>query len=98
MANIVLGVFSQKDNAEEAIDKLESRGYNPKDISILMKDSKEAKQMHDDTGAGDVVKGATAGAGTGAVVGGIAGFLAGTVIPGLGGFLIGGPIGAALGL
>ncbi len=98
MANIVLGIFSEKDKAEEAITKLESTGYNPKDMSIVMKDTKEAKEMSENTGADDVMKGVTAGAGTGAVVGGIAGFLAGTVLPGLGGFLIGGPIGAALGL
>lgn len=97
MSTIVLGVFSDKINAENAISELEARDYNPKDMSILMKDTAQAREVADDTGA-SVTEGAVKGAGTGAVVGGIAGFLAGTVLPGLGGFLIGGPIGAALGL
>lgn len=95
--SVVLGVFSDGDMAENAILKLEDRGYSPKDMSILMKDTKVARGISENTGA-DVAQGAVKGAGTGAVLGGLAGFLAGTVIPGLGGFLIGGPIGAALGL
>ncbi len=98
MSNIVLGVFSERVSAEDAISKLEAKGYNPKDMSILMKDKAEGKDLSSDTGASNVAEGAVSGAGTGAVVGGIAGLLAGTVLPGLGGFLIGGPIGAALGL
>ena len=95
--SVVLGVFSNEANAESAITKLETRGYNPKDMSILMKDTAGAKRISDDTGA-NMAEGALKGASTGAVVGGVAGFLAGTVLPGLGGFLIGGPIGAAIGL
>lgn len=95
--SVVLGVFSNEANAENAIVKLEDRGYNPKDMSILMKDKEGARRISDDTGA-DVAEGAVKGAGTGALLGGVAGFLAGTALPGLGGFLIGGPIGAALGL
>lgn len=97
MSVVVLGVFSDSDLAEDAIFKLEDRGYSPKDMSILMKDTGAARDISENTGA-NVAEGAVKGAGTGAVVGGVAGFLAGTVIPGLGGFLIGGPIGAALGL
>lgn len=95
MSYVVLGVFSDSENAEDAIYKLENRGYNPKDMSILMKDTGAAKDISKNTGA-SVADGAVSGAGTGAVVGGLTGFLAGTVLPGLGGFLIGGPIGAAL--
>lgn len=95
--SVVLGVFGDEINAENAIRKLEARGYNTKDMSILMKDKSAAKRVSDNTGA-RVAEGAAAGAGTGAVVGGITGLLAGTVLPGLGGLLIAGPIGAALGL
>lgn len=97
MDKLVLGLFQDKDAAEQAIDTLQSDGFDTKNISIAMKDNKEAKDMGNSTGAtvaGDAATGAT----TGAVVGGVAGFLAGTVMPALGGFLIGGPIGAALGL
>src|SRR4051812_7629024 len=98
MSKIILGVFSDRQDAESAIQKLEAEDYDPKDMSIVMRDQRNAKDISENTGVDDVMSGATAGAGTGAVVGGIAGFLAGTVLPGLGGFLIGGPIGAALGL
>lgn len=97
MSIVILGVFSNRVNAENAISELEAQSYNPKDMSILMKDSKEAKVISDNTGA-SVAEDTMKGASTGAVVGGVAGFLAGTLLPGLGGFLIGGPIGAALGL
>jgi uncharacterized membrane protein len=97
MSKTILGIFQETKAVEDVIQKLEDKGLNPKDISIVMKDRKEAEKVGDNTGA-DVAGGALSGAATGAVVGGIAGLLAGTVLPGLGGFLIGGPIGAALGL
>ena len=97
MTHTVLGVFPKRKDAEEAIKHLEEDGYNPKDISIVMKDSGEKKTLEDNTGA-NVAGGALSGATTGAVVGGITGLLAGTVMPALGGLIIGGPIGAALGL
>jgi hypothetical protein len=95
---MILGIFSDRERAENLITQLETRGYNPKDISILMKIRDEAREMSESTGVGDVAEGALAGATTGAVVGGLAGLLASTILPGLGGFFIGGPIGAALGL
>lgn len=97
MTKTLLGVFQDRTDVEEAIDKLQANGLNPKDFSIVMKDKREAEDIGEDTGA-DIANSALAGATTGAAVGGIAGLLAGTVLPGLGGFLIGGPIGAALGL
>jgi uncharacterized membrane protein len=97
MTKTVLGIFPQTSDAELAIKHLEEDGYNPKDISIVMKDKGTQQTLEHSTGA-NVTGGALSGATTGAVVGGIAGLLAGTVLPALGGFLIGGPIGAALGL
>ncbi len=97
MTHTVLGVFSNRGDAEKAIKHFEEDGYNPKDISIVMKDKGEQKTLETNTGA-NVAGGAISGATTGAVIGGIAGLLAGTVLPGLAGFLIGGPIGAAIGL
>jgi uncharacterized membrane protein len=97
MKKMVLGIFSTRQYAEEALNALESKGYNPKDISILMKDKKQGKELAEDTGT-SVAGGAVSGATTGAVIGGIAGLLAATVLPGIGAFLIGGPIAAALGL
>ncbi len=97
MANTIFGIFSERDSAEDAINNLKSKGYNPKDISIVMKDRTEGKELAEDTGT-DVVEGAVAGATSGAVLGGLAGLVASIALPGLGAFFIGGPIAAALGL
>jgi uncharacterized membrane protein len=98
MIKTVLGVFDNTAEAEAALKKLETEGFNPKDMSIIMKDTNESQRVAQNTGA-NVADGVAAGATTGAVLGTIAGLLVGIgaiVIPG--GFLIGGPIAAALGL
>lgn len=92
----VLGVFQSNENAELAIKDLESHGYNPKDISIIMQDKRKAEELSRDTGtsvAGNTVSGAVAGI----VIGGIAGLASVLLFPGIGPFLIGGPIASALG-
>jgi len=96
----ILAVFEDRKNAEDAINDLESHGYNPKDISIMLNDSKDRDVIVENTGA-SVADGTVGGATTGAVVGGLAGLLIGVgaiAIPGIGALLIGGPIAAALGL
>lgn len=100
MSNIlktVLAIFTDENDAKDAVNTLESEGYNPKDVSIVMKDKQGAKDMSADTGS-DVVEGAVSGATTGAVVGGLAGLVASFMLPGLGALFVGGPIAAALGL
>lgn len=98
MVKTILGVFDNSADAESAIKSLESLGFNPKDVSIVVNDKNEGQQLAKNTGA-DIAGGAASGATTGAVVGGLAGLLIGIgaiAIPG--GFLIGGPIASALGL
>jgi hypothetical protein len=98
MNKMVLGVFHDRTHAEDGISELERLGYNPKDISIVMRDQGQAEELAADTGA-DVVGGATTGAVTGGALGALAGLLvANGILPGLGTVLIGGPIAAALGL
>jgi len=100
MAQMILSTFSEKTHAEDAINDLEKRGFNPKDISIVMKSTEEATTVVENTGA-SVADGMTAGATTGGVIGGLTGLLIGIgaiVVPGIGGLLIGGPIASALGL
>lgn len=97
---MVLGIINSRDIAEETIDDLEQSGFNPKDISIVMQDTSEAKEIHKSTGA-DVTEGAVSGATTGGIIGGVAGLLVGVgaiAVPGIGALLIGGPLAAALGL
>jgi hypothetical protein len=100
MDKTIFGIFADREHAESAINELESKGFNTKDISIIMRDQDQAQEIHHNTGA-NVAGGAASGATTGAVVGGIAGLLIGIgaiTIPGIGGLLVGGQIAAALGL
>ncbi len=95
-----LGMFANRSDAEGAIDHLKTAGYDAKGMSIIMKDSGEAHEVANSTGA-NVTAGAVSGATTGGVIGGIAGLLIGIgaiAIPGIGALLIGGPLAAALGL
>lgn len=96
----MIGVFSDRTEAEDAIDELKNADYDAKDISVVTRDRDDAQVIHDNTGStmgGDIATGAT----TGAVIGGLAGLLIGIgaiAIPGIGGLLIAGPLAAALGL
>jgi uncharacterized membrane protein len=97
MARVVLGVFEDKLNADDALSHLEREGFDTKDISIIMRDSDGEV-----SGRGsNVLGGAVGGATTGGVLGGLAGLLIGVgaiAVPGIGALLIGGPIAAAIGL
>lgn len=102
MPQMILGVFPTRDKAENAITRLQENGFNPKDISIIMKDpgSNETINTNADNPS-PVAQGFTSGVATGGVIGALAGLLIGVgaiVVPGIGGLLIGGPIAAALGL
>jgi hypothetical protein len=100
MNKTVLGVFTDRGEAEHAIEEFEVKGYNPKDISIIMKDKKEAHNVAFKTGV-SVAESTVSGAATGGVLGGLAGLLIGIgaiAVPGIGALFIGGPIAAALGL
>jgi uncharacterized membrane protein len=93
----IIGAFADRTHAESAIHQLQSQGFEPSDISVVMKDQRESQEMADDTGV-SVAEGTVSGATTGVILGGITGLLAGTVLPGLGVLLIGGPLATALGL
>jgi uncharacterized membrane protein len=97
---MVLGIFNDRDNAEDAIEDLKDHGFKPEEISIVMRDSAAAHEVAEHTGA-NVAEGAVSGATTGGVVGAIAGLLVGIgaiAVPGIGGIFIAGPLAAALGL
>jgi hypothetical protein len=100
MAKMVLGVFADRINAEDAIMSLEDHGYNPKDISIIMKDRAASQEIANNTGA-SVAEGAVTGATAGGILGALAGLLVGIgaiTIPGVGALFIAGPIATALGI
>ncbi len=97
---VVLGMFSSQEDAERVIHDLERNGYNPKDVSIVMRDTRASHDVAKRTGA-STTDAVTSGAVTGGLIGGLAGLLIGVgaiALPGIGGILIAGPIAAALGL
>jgi len=92
------GIFANRSLVENAVDRLRSAGYRNTDISVLFPDNVGTKDFAHKKGT-KAPEGATAGAGTGAVLGGALGWLAGIgslAIPGLGPFIAAGPIMAAL--
>lgn len=94
MTKTLFGVFADSENADRALQELIDGGYNPKDISIVMRGN----------GSSNLGKGAKvaqktiAGAAEGVAIGGLAGLVIAAVVPGAGALLIGGPIAAALGI
>jgi hypothetical protein len=94
----VFGLYKDRSAVENAVDVLKTSGFSNNDVSVLFADNKGTRSFaHEkDTKAPE---GATAGAGTGAVVGGTLGWLVGIgslAIPGVGPFIAAGPIMAAL--
>jgi hypothetical protein len=94
----VFGIYPTYTSVENGVDALKSEGFRNTDISVLMPENVGTKDFAHEKGT-KAPEGATAGAGTGAVVGGTLGWLVGIgalAIPGLGPFIAAGPIMAAL--
>jgi hypothetical protein len=94
----VFGIYPNQLALEIAVDALKDAGFRNTDISVLFPENVGTKDFAHVKGT-KAPEGATAGAGTGAVVGGTLGWLAGIgalAIPGLGPFIAAGPIMAAL--
>jgi len=96
----IVGMFETRPEAESAIHRLKASGVGTELISVAMRDTSEAVDLVEATGANDMsAEGATAGVVSGAAVGTLIGLaLVGStfVLPGVGTFLIGGPLAAAL--
>jgi hypothetical protein len=94
----VFGIYPDRSSVENAVDMLKAEGYRNTDISVLFPENMGTKDFAHQK-ATKAPEGATAGAGTGAVVGGTLGWLAGIgaiAIPGIGPLIAAGPIVAAL--
>jgi hypothetical protein len=94
----VFGIYPTYDAVERSVDALRMAGFRSTDISVLFPENVGTKDFAHQKGT-KAPEGATAGAGTGAVVGGTLGWLTGIgalAIPGLGPFIAAGPIMAAL--
>ena len=94
----VFGIYPTYGAVENAVDALRIAGFRNTDISVLFPENVGTKDFAHEKGT-KAPEGATAGAGTGAVVGGTLGWLTGIgalAIPGVGPFIAAGPIIAAL--
>lgn len=94
----VFGIYPTHDAADAAVDALRARGFRNTDISVLFPQNAGSKDFAHEKGT-KAPEGASAGAGSGAVIGGALGWLAGIgalAIPGLGPFIAAGPIIATL--
>jgi hypothetical protein len=94
----VFGIYPTYDSVENAVDTLKQAGFRNTDISVLFPENLGTKDFAHQKGT-KAPEGATAGAGTGAVLGGALGWLAGIgalAIPGIGPFIAAGPIMGAL--
>lgn len=95
----VLGIYSTRSGVENATSALVTAGFPASDISVLLPESLGGPKDMGTEKATKAPEGATAGAGSGAVIGGTLGLLAGIgalAIPGVGPFIAAGPIMAAL--
>ena len=102
---VVTGLFRDRDSAERAYQGVVDRGYEKKDVNLVMSDATRDKHFMGDTAGKQTELGSKAaeGAGIGAGIGGTLGAIAAAVaavgssiaIPGLG-LIIAGPIAAAL--
>lgn len=103
----VVGVFSDRQNAEKAVKALRDQGFE-REISIAAKDDQQQgdqgqgrsdMEAGDDTGMGMGMENVGDGTAWGGALGGVTGLLAGVgalAIPGIGPIVAAGPLAAAL--
>jgi hypothetical protein len=94
----VFGIYPTQVALERGTEALRAAGFRSADISVLFPENQGTKDFAHEKGT-KAPEGASAGAGTGAVVGGALGWLVGIgalAIPGVGPFIAAGPIMAAL--
>jgi len=90
----VFGIYSNRQNAEEAVLALKNANFRNTDISVLFSENEGTKDFALEKHT-KLPEGSSAGAGTGAVIGGALGWLTGIgalAIPGVGPFIAAGPI------
>src|SRR5690242_4339095 len=94
----VYGIYRNRDQAENAVDRLVAAGFRTEDISVLLPENVGTKDFAHEKHT-KAPEGTATGATAGGVVGGTLGLLAGIgalAIPGLGPFIAAGPIMGAL--
>jgi len=94
----VYGIFRNRTQAEDGVDRLIAAGFRTEDISVLLPENAGTKDFAAEKNT-KAPEGTATGATAGGVVGGTLGLLAGIgalAIPGLGPFIAAGPIMGAL--
>lgn len=94
----VFGIYLTRSDVESAVAAFRDTGFSSSDVSVLLPENFGAKELATQKNTKSP-EGATAGAGSGAIIGGALGWLAGVgalAIPGIGPFIAAGPIVAAL--
>jgi len=95
----VFGLFEDRMQLEYAIDALRAEGFRESDMSALLPDLQDTRELAHEKHT-KAPEGAVAGGSSGAVIGGALGWLAGIgalAIPGVGPFIAAGPIMGMLG-
>jgi hypothetical protein len=98
VAKAVFGIAKSEPQAIAIADQLKAAGFTENDVSVLFPDTKGTKDFAHEQHT-KAPEGATAGAGSGAILGGALGWIVGIgalAIPGVGPFIAAGPIMAAL--
>jgi hypothetical protein len=97
--DVAVGLFADAEQARDAIGALKQAGFAGNDISLLMPDRGQAREMAAETGT-HAGEGAATGAVAGGILGGLGGWLVGIgalAIPGVGPFIAAGAFATALG-
>lgn len=100
---MVTGLFRDRESAERAYGSVTGRGYNDKDVNLLMSDETRERHFTSDGRETELGNKALEGAGTGAAIGGTVGATLAAIaaigttvaLPGLG-LLVAGPLAAGL--
>jgi hypothetical protein len=106
---IVVALFEERAEAEDAIRDLKNAGFTNEQIGVATQDRVEAGEARSEGGAVDdeagriveetvsgLAEGAAAGALTGGVIGGLVGLVSSLLIPGLGPLVVGGILASTL--
>ena len=91
----VVGLFTERSDAENAIRQLRDAGFTEQQVGIAMRNRDEQRQLMEDTGT-TAAEGAAVGAVSGGVLGGLIGLLGSLLIPGIGPIVAGGVLATTL--
>ncbi len=91
----VVGMFTNRPDAEAAIRELNAAGFNEDRIGVALQDKAEQRELMSATGS-EAAEGAATGAMSGGVVGGLIGLLGSLLIPGVGPIVVGGVLASTL--